>query len=154
VIRDGSRLVARAGLRVHRDDDDRVTLTTGEAELRGRLDLAHIDSVLDGTFVDLSAGIGIEHASYTGAADNNSLLLGGFAWGIYLGERGEATLFYDNRRDSLAGGLPWLHTAGFVGSFGTAVDILVAPHWAVHAGLEVGNAWVTTLAVRYHGGGR
>ena len=152
LIHDGSRLYARAGTRIHRDDDDRVTLATGDAELLGRLDLVHVDRVLEGTFVDLSTGIAVERASYAGTHDYGSVLLGGFAWGVYLGERGEAKLFYDHRRDSIAGGIAAWRAAGFVGSVGANVDVLVSPRWAVRTEVEVGNAWVTTFAIRYHGG--
>lgn len=144
-------LVIRAAGRLRRDDEDRVTVATGELELRGRLDLDWLDPALAGQFGELSTGIGVERAGFAGAHDVGSLLLGTFGWGFYLGERGEAKLYYDHRRDSLAGGITG-RIAGFVGSFGAAVDVLVAPRWAVRAELQIGNAWVSTLAVRYHGG--
>ena len=152
-VQDGSRLIARTALRRHRDDLDRVTLVTGEAEAVARIDLVRLDAVLDGTFLDLGLGIGLEHARYpTGATANSSLLLGGFAWGAYLGEHGEIRLFYDHRRDSLAGGLAAWRAAGFVGSFGAGLDFAIAPSWSVRGELEVGNAYVSTFAIRYRGG--
>ncbi len=137
---------------MHRDDDDRVTLATGELELAGRLDLVHLDRALDGTFAELSTGLGYERASYAGAHDYGSVLLGTFAWGMYLGRRGEAAAFYDHRRDSLAGGLAAGRAAGFVGSFGARLELLVDPRWAVRGQVEAGSAWVTTVALRYQGG--
>jgi hypothetical protein len=148
----GDRLVVRAAGRIHRDDDDRVTLSTVELELAGRLDLVRLEAALAGQFAELSTGIGVERASYAGVHDDNSLLLGTFAWGVYLGRRGEAAIFYDHRRDSLAGGIAAGRAAGFVGSFGGAVDVTVAPRWAVRGQVEYGNAWVSTLALRYEGG--
>jgi hypothetical protein len=84
----------------------------------------------------------------------HSLLLGRFAWGTYLGDRGELALFYDHRRDSMAGGLAAGRAAGFVGSFGAALELLVSGPWAVRAELEIGTAYVSTVALRYHGGPR
>lgn len=153
-IAHGDRLVVRTAGRIHRDDDDRVTIATGELEVQGRLDLVWLDDALAGTFAGVSTGIGVERASYAGVHDTNSLLLGTFSWGVYLGRRGEASVFYDHRRDSLAGGIAAGRAAGFVGSLGGGVDVMVAPRWAVRGQLEFGNAWVSTLAVRYQGGPR
>jgi hypothetical protein len=151
--RDGIRLFARIAMRRHRDDLDRVTLVTGEAEAVSRIDLHHLDSLLDGTFIDLGLGLGVEHARYpNGESGNSSLLLGGFAWGAYLGEQGEVRLFYDHRRDSLAGGLAAWRAAGFVGSFGAGLDFAIARNWSVRGELEVGNAYLSTFAIRYRGG--
>jgi len=150
--RRGSRLGARTGVRRHRDDLDRVTIVTGEAELATRIELAELDPTLAGTFVDLSLGLGIERASYpNGEAGNSSLLLGGFAWGVFLGERGELRLFYDHRRDSLAGGLAAWRAAGFVGSFGAGLELGLTRNWSARGELEIGNAYLTTFAIRYRG---
>ncbi|HEY5936798.1 MAG TPA: hypothetical protein VIU61_19250 [Kofleriaceae bacterium] len=151
--RDGMRLGARTLIRRHRDDLDRVTLVTGEAEAVTRIELSRLDPVLAGQFVDLGLGLGIEHARYpNGESGNSSLLLGGFAWGAFIGNKGEVRLFYDHRRDSLAGGLAAWRAAGFVGSFGAALDFAVARNWSVRGELEVGNAYLSTFAIRYRGG--
>ncbi|MEO8702872.1 MAG: hypothetical protein ABI867_22700 [Kofleriaceae bacterium] len=154
VVLDGSRLFIRTAGRVHRDDVDRVTLATAAIEIAGRLDLIHLDRVLEGTFAELSTGVGVERASYGGGTihDHSSLLLATFAWGVYVGGFGEATILYDHRRDSLAGGGAASHTAGFVGAIGGSLDLRVAPHIAVRGQLEYGNAWVSTFAIRYCGG--
>jgi len=152
-IPDGSSLVVRAATRIHRDDADDVTLLTGEVEVIARVDLRRLERVLADTFVELSTGLGVERATYARAThDTASLLLGRFAWGAYLGTRSELAVFYDHRRDSLAGGFPAWRASGFFGSFGATAELRIAGPWAVLAELEVGNAWVSTLAVRYHGG--
>lgn len=152
-VTDGSRVVVRAAARLDRDDVDRVTLATAETELAGRLDLAQLDPAIRGGFLELSAGGGITRTTYPGGRhDTAALLLAGFAWGAYLGDRGEVTLFYDHRRDGLAGGLAASHAAGFVGSFGASTELRVRGPWAVHGQLQIGNAWVTTLGLRYLGG--
>ncbi len=152
VVDDGSRLLVRAGFRDHEDDGDRVGIKTAELEVIGRLDLHRIDRALGGSFIQLSSGVGVERISYTGDHDNSSLLLGTFGWGLYLGNRGEAQLFYDHRRESMVGGIAAGRAAGFVGSIGMSLDWVFDPKWAVHLELDVGNAWLTTFAIRYRGG--
>lgn len=151
----GSRVVVRVAARLERDDDDRVTLATAEAAISGRLDLAALDPAIRGSFAELSVGAGISRTTYPrDRHDAAAVLLGGFAWGAYLGERGELAVSYDHRRDGLAGGLAASHAAGFVGSFGASADVRVRGPWAVRGQVQVGNAWVSTLGLRYRGGVR
>lgn len=150
---DGSRLIARAAVRYLGDDADAVTIATLEAELVGRLELQHLDPFLAGTFAEITTGYGVDRVSYTtGAHDYDTLLLGRFAWGMYLGARGEVTVFYDHRRDGLVGGFAAWRAAGFVGSFGAGATVRVAGPWAVRAEAQFGNASLTTLALQYRGG--
>lgn len=152
-LADGSRLVVRAAVRSDRDDDDRVGTTTAETELAGRFDLARLDRAVEGSFVELSIGAGIMRTAYPmDRHDLDAILLAGFAWGAYLGDRGEVRLFYDHRRDGLAGGLAASRAAGFLGSFGASSEVRVTGPWAVCAQVQVGNAWVSTLGLRYLGG--
>lgn len=152
-LADSSRVIARAAVRGKRDDDDRVTTAVAEAELIARLELRHLEPSLRGTFAELSTGIGVDRVGYTnGAHDLDSLLLGRFAWGVFLGGRGEATIFYDHRRDGLAGGFAAWRASGFLGSFGANAEVAVGGPWAARAELQVGNAWVGTLALAYRGG--
>lgn len=149
----GVRLTARG----HRDDVDDVTTLSGELEAWGRLDLVRLDPVLRGTFLDAAIGYGVERVGYARDAgkdehDWNGLQTGRLAWGAYLLDRGELQIFYNHRRDDLVGGLPAYRASGFLGSVGTDVVLPVAGPWFVRGALEIGNAWVTTLALRYHGG--
>ena len=151
-VADGSRLYARVAVRRHEDDDDMVAITSAEAEVGARVDLLHIDPILDGTFLEVSVGMGVERVRYADlVSDTESLFLGRFAWGLYLGRHSELTVFYDHRRDSLAGGIAANRAAGFVGSVGTTLDLRIAGPFAAIAELEIGNGWVTTAGVRYHG---
>jgi hypothetical protein len=153
VVADGSRLMVRAAVRARDDDDDRVSAVTGEAELIARLDMQRVDRALAGAFIELSTGAGIERASFSRDQHNNNwLFLGRFAWGMYIGRRGEASVFYDHRRDQLAGGLVAPRSTGFVGNVGLGADLRIIGRWAVRAELEFGNARVATLALRYQGG--
>lgn len=153
VIADGSRLEVRGTWRYRKDEEFGLRTSTGELVVAGRLDLAHLDAALDGTFAELSAGIGEELVSYASSSDrdHDSLLLGGFAWGAYLGGHGELKLFYDNRRDGLVGGGHWLHTQGFIGSLGGSLDWMLDRHWGAHLQVEQGTAWLTTFGLRYRG---
>lgn len=150
---DGSRLYVRAAVRRHVDDDDMIAISTVEAEVGARADLARLDANLAGSFVDVSIGMGVERVRYADTvSDDDTLFLGRFAWGLYLGRKSELSVFYDHRRDSLAGGIAAGRAAGFVGSVGTTVELRVAGPFAVVGELEIGNGWVTTAGVRYHGG--
>jgi len=152
-VPDGTRLVGRVDARLDRDDDDLVTLATAEGELSGRVDLDRLDPAIRGSFLELSVGGGVTRTTYPrDRHDTAAILLARFAWGAYLGDRGELALFYDHRRDGLAGGLAASHAAGFVGSVGATTELRVTGPWAAHGQLQVGSAWVTTLGVRYLGG--
>lgn len=151
-IDDGSYLLVRGVARMRDDKPDHVQVTTGEIELAGRLDLYRVSNVLDGSFAELSVGGGIERAAFETASEKGGLLLGRFAYGVYLARRGEAQVFYDHRRDSFAGGIAAYRAAGFVGSVGAMVDLRIVGRWGMHAELEIGSAWVTSLGLRYQGG--
>lgn len=153
-IDDGSRLYARIGGRVQRDDEDRVTQAVGELEVGGRYDLRRVDPALRASFVEMSTGVGLVRVRYaTTSTDVDAILLHRFGWGVYL-PGGEAQIYYDHRRDGLAGGIAAYRAAGFIGSVGTNVDLRVHGPWAVRGELQVGNAWVSTLALSYRGGVR
>jgi hypothetical protein len=153
-IADGSRLAIRVGGRLQRDDEDMTTQRVGELELEGRLDLFHLDRLLRGTFVESAMGIGALQVTYSNAdSELDSILLTRFAWGMYL-PTGELALYYDHRRDGLAGGIAAWRAAGYIGSIGAALDLGITGPWAVHGEVQFGNAWLTTLALAYRGGTR
>ena len=152
-VSDASRLYVRAAVRRHEDDDDKVAITTVEADVGMRADLKRLDPNLAGSFVEIAIGMGIERVRYADlVSDNDTLFLGRFAWGLYLGQRSELSVFYDHRRDSLAGGIAASRAAGFVGSVGGNVDLRLGGPFAFVGELEIGNGWVTTAGIRYHGG--
>jgi hypothetical protein len=153
-LHDGSRALARATARSYRDEADRFELATVELELAGRLDLRRVHPALAGAFLDLAAGAGAERATYPGgASDLDAVMLLGFAWGAYLGDRGAARVRYQHRRDDLAGGIYAQRASGFLGSVAGDAEVRIAGRWGARAELIVGNAWVTTVALQYRGGG-
>lgn len=155
---DTTRYGVRVNVRGHRDDVDDVTTLTGDLVVWGRYDLVRLDDRLDGTFIDSAIGLGLERASYGRDAgfdehDWNGLTIGRIAWGAYLFDRGEAQIFYSHRRDDMVGGPAAWRLAGFIGSIGgEAIVPLGRSPWMLRGSLELGNAVVSTLAIRYHGG--
>lgn len=141
---------ARGAAQVVHEPDDRLTLATLELELRARVDLAHVDRHLRGTFFELSEGLGLETATYRpGGTDGDAILLSRFTWGVFLPcGRGEVAAWYDHRRDQLAGGLPAGRAAGFFGSVGADAEIVVSGGVTLTAEVELGSSWLTTVGVR------
>ncbi len=145
-------LRVRAGGRLQRDRDDMVTQLVGEVEVEGRLGLARFDRAFHSTFVELSTGLGANRITYASmTSEVESLMLGRFAWGAYV-PGGEITLYYDHRRDGLAGGIDAWRASGFMGSFGATADIGVGGAWSLRGEFQLGNAYLTTLALTYRGG--
>jgi hypothetical protein len=149
----GSHLEVRGGLRYHRYAED-FAIAGVEVEVGGRLALERLAPTLRGSFAELGTGLGLDIVDYrVPGADTDvwDALIGGFAWGLYLGEgRGETRVFYDHRRDGFAAGLATGDRAnGFVGHFGVDLDLRLRGPWGVHAEGVVGSAWVAHLAVRY-----
>jgi len=146
----GTGVDVRAAIDAIRDDDDRVTTVTGELAARGRLHLADLDRALAGSFVELDAGLGLQAVAYrAGDADLAGVLISRFAGGVFLPcARGEVAVFYDHRRDTLAGGLPAGRAAGFFGSVGATAEVAITPTWIATAAVEFGSARLATLGVR------
>jgi hypothetical protein len=152
-VTDATNVFVRTSLRRHVDHEDNVAIATLDADAGIRLDLRRIDRILDGNFLEVSLGMGVERVTYADDVhDYDTLFLGRFAWGLYLGARSELAVFYDHRRDSLAGGIAASRAAGFVGSVGTSLDLRLGGPFAFAGELEIGSAWVTTFGIRYHGG--
>ncbi len=146
------RLHVAAAVRRHRDDPDDVTLQTAELDLRGRLELVHLDRALTRQFIDGNLGVGIERAGYPrDEHDLSSILLAGFAYGVYVGRGSELAVYYDHRRDSMAGGIAASRAAGFVGSIGGRLLARLDSHWAVRGEVQVGNGWLWSMGLRYEG---
>lgn len=133
--------------------DDNFSVSTLEAGVDGRYDLARIGDTLDGSFVTGQLGFAAEQVRYDVPGmprDWSSLFLGRFSYGIYLGDgAGEVEVYYDHRRDQLTGGLLLPSGAnGFVGHLG-ATATGYRGRWGVTGGFDVGTAWVARLGVRF-----
>ena len=137
---------------------DGFAVTTGEASLRGRLDLARVGPTLAGSFAEFGVGGALASNRYDGHPDQaDSLLLGGFAFGAYLGRRadrwGEAKIYYDHRHDGFAAGLKMRGLgSGVPGHFGARALFFFAPSWGAQIEAEAGSAYVTGLSLLYRYG--
>lgn len=153
---DGTRLelVVRAA---EQRFDPMVAVATYELAATGRLDLGRLGASLEGSYASLELGGAVEHTRYrVDGVDGvlSSRMLGRFAWGMYLGDgdgrgrRGEIELFYDHRRDQLAGGVVIPRSLnGFIGHVGIDAVGYQGP-WGITAGVDVGSAWVLRLGLR------
>lgn len=147
--RDGTYLDLEGAVTDHAHREDGFGTTVVEASVRGRLDLARVDDALDGAFADGQVGAGflVDRYRATSGSDVGSLLVGGFAFGVYLGRpspdsiHGEAKLFYEHRRDGFVGGLqPNGIPAGFLGSVGAQTRLWFGPTWGIGATAQAGSA--------------
>lgn len=152
---DGTRVDVDAALMMHRHGTEGFTVLTGEVIMAGRYDMARLGPSLRGAFAELHLGLGLEVSVYEGdAVDVADLLLGGFGFGMYLGApaaaHGEVRVFYEHRRDDLAGGLAMSGGGnGFLGSFGVDGFVAWGPRWGVGFRAEVGSAYVGSAGLRY-----
>jgi hypothetical protein len=159
--RDGSFVDLEGALTDHGYPRDGFATTIAELALRGRLDLVRYDGALAGAFVEglLGAGLMVDRYRAVSSTDTNSILLGRFAFGTSLGRpsadavHGEATVFYDHRRDGFVGGLqPTGIGAGYLGSVGTAARVWLGRSWGVGANAQAGSALVGGLSLHFRAG--
>lgn len=165
---DGSFLDAElvGGHRAYRMDGFSTTLVEWRAS--GRLDLHHLGGTLRGSFAELQVGAALATHRYSvGASERDVLLLTRIGWGMYLGphagERGplglsragEATVFYDHRRDTIAGGmlLPGIG-AGYLGFAGVSARYWLDRTFGLAADGLVGSAWIGGVSLLVRDGGR
>jgi hypothetical protein len=107
----GSFIDVDVAFTVHRFGFEGFRVTTGEAALEGRWDLASYDTHLTGTFVDYGVGAATRlHHWDSGDEVASSLLLVHVGFGVYVGDQsprgGYVRAYYDHRHDDLAGGMP------------------------------------------------
>lgn len=148
--RDASHLDLVLGAGEQRFDDEGFRIASTEISARGRYDLARFAATLAGSFATLEAGLVHEHIRYRSAAgsiDRQTLLDARLGFGIYLGADAEIELYYDHRRDALAGALLLeVGTNGLLGHVGARVEAYRG-RWGVGGSVEAGSAWVTRLSL-------
>jgi hypothetical protein len=156
---DGSYFDLDAGLLHHRYGSERFSMTGAEIMLKGRLDMAVLGRTLRGSFTELGGGFGLQSYRYLGTTEEaNTLLLGWFAWGFYLGAGNEIMTYYDHRHDDFAGGLK-LGGAGAVGSgvpghVGARGTYFFADDWGVMADAQIGSAFVGGVSLLFRHGAK
>jgi hypothetical protein len=156
---DGSFLDVEVAATDHDYAPEGFAITTGEASVRGRLDLARVGPTLAGSFAEFGVGGALAANRYDRHSDEaDGLLLGGFAFGVYLGRGsaaggGEAKLYYDHRHDGYAAGLKMRGLgSGVPGHLGARAVYFFAPAWGAAVEAEAGSAYVTGLSVLYRYG--
>lgn len=160
---DATRLEVVSAATHHRYPDDGFAVSTAELSIAGRLDMARVGDSLAGSFADLSLGIGAEVTNYyapAAGADLGEMLLARFGYGVAIGfpggVHGEASIYYDHRRDTFTGGIsPGTGPgSGFVGLFGAETLLHIGSRWGVRARMEQGAARVFNLGIVTRFGGR
>jgi hypothetical protein len=148
--RDASHLDLVIGGGEQRFEDEGFRITSTEVGARGRYDLARFAGTLAGSFVTLEAGLAHDWIRYRSAADtidSQTLLDARLGFGVYVGGDAEVELYYDHRRDTLAGALLLEDTTnGILGHAGLRAEAYRG-RWGVGASVEAGSAWVTRLSL-------
>ena len=150
---DGDFFELASAVSYHRYGDDAFDVGGVEFAARGRLDMVRIGPSLAGSFAEAELGVGWERVDYSldgASTDYNSQLLARFGYGLALGRRGEATIYYDHRRDGYAQGLSPSENngSGFLGSFGVDGFYYITSNVGLSAGYAMGAAHVARLAMR------
>jgi hypothetical protein len=162
---DGSYLEPQIGISRHAFGNDGFVSSVLSFELEGRLDAERLLPDVRGAFFQGAAGWARQWVSYPlpGAdpVDSLSMLLVHVGFGLYFGRRGaaltpaggpsatgaEVELYYDHRRDGLAGGIQTADaTSGFAGHCGLTAQWFFTPVWGVRALAEVGSSRVLGLS--------
>lgn len=168
---DGSYLEPRVGVVSRRFDREGFVTRGIEAALEGRLDAERWLPDVHGAFFSAAVGVArqwteidVPGANVTEPSDQ-LLVRSGF--GVYMGARsldaspapagmlpgGEVEVYYDHRRDGLAGGIMTLGpSSGFAGHVGLRAEYHLGAIWGVDALIERGSAWVVGSAVSFRVG--
>ncbi len=156
---DGSYLDLELALTNHSFGTEGFSVTTGELNLLGRLDLARVGPTLRGSFAELGLGFAYAAHRYPGiGVEANDLLTPRVAFGMYLGHsgypRGEAMVYYDHRHDGFAGGwkTPGLGS-GIGGHVGLQTRLYMSPRWGALLDAQGGSAYVGRLSLLFRYGG-
>lgn len=157
----GNFAEAEVAFTEHRFGFEDFRLTTFEASVKARWDLGTYDSYLAGSFVDLSLGLAnqlYDFGPVPGGVSSSRLLLGGFGFGLYLGDQnptgGYVRVYYDHRHDGFAAGtLAGGVGSGAIGHFGVDGVYYFARHWGVRAEAQRGSAMVLGASGLFRFGG-
>jgi hypothetical protein len=146
---DGSYLDLAFGATRHQFYADGFATNTFEVELASRVDSQHVVPGLYGSFAEFALGYAWRETRFTEfpVQSRDTLLLGGFGFGLYLGEAdgagGEVKLSYDHRHDGFAAGLksPGLGS-GVPGHLAFDARYYLGKNLGLTTMAKVGSAWV------------
>ncbi|MBC7794025.1 MAG: hypothetical protein H7Z43_09975 [Clostridia bacterium] len=147
----GSFVDLQAAITSNALGDIGVNVLSLEFAVPARLDLMHVGQLLRGGFVELSVGGLLSAVSYNrvDATETDSAMLVRGALGAYLGDGdGEVSIYYDHRRDTLAGGVILGGVAaGFAGYCGIGGTYYFSRNVGATATVELGSAVLAGLGV-------
>lgn len=140
---------------LHEFNEQGFTTLTHDLLLEHRLDSSRVIPTLKGAFAEFSVGYALRRTDFTDFAvrSYDSLLLGSFGFGMYLGSAraagGEALLYYNHRHDDFAAGFKASGLgSGVAGHVGFRGHYYFDERWGVATMTEVGSAWVLGLGLR------
>ncbi len=160
LAKDGSYLDAEFALTNHAYTSNGFSVTTGELNVGGRLDLWRVGETLRGSFAELGFGFAYAVHRYAGlATEVNDLLTPRFAFGMYLGHtgypRGELTAYYEHRHDGFVGGMKTTGLgSGNAGHFGVAGRVFASRNWGVGFDASAGSSYMGQIDLLFRYGGR
>jgi hypothetical protein len=155
--RDGSFFDVEGAVTHHRFDPEGFSTLTGELAANGRLDFSRLDPDLSGMFGELGGGFALSAMDYEApglelGSDLEQLLLGRFAFGVYLGDAqrggGEISAYYDHRHDDFAAGLKLTGLgSGVVGHMGLLGRWFFDESIGIAADVQIGSAFIAGLSL-------
>lgn len=168
--RDGTYLEPQIGFSSERLDRYGFVTRTLEVQVDGRLDADRWLPDVRGAFFQGAVGLARQWIEFdvpgANAMDTSELLILHSGFGVYLGARsapglehgaalpgGELELYYDHRRDGLAGGIQTLGpSSGFAGHVGLRGEYYANEAWGLRLLIERGSAWVLGSSVLFRTG--
>lgn len=155
-VTDGSFLDLGFGATRHQFERDGFATNTFEVELDSRIDSQRLVPNLHGAFAEFGLGYAWRETHFMRfpVTSRDTLLLGGFGFGLYLGEArgqgGEVKLSYDHRHDDFAAGFlsPGLGS-GIEGHIALDGRYYFSEHIGVTTTAQVGSAWVLGLGLAF-----
>jgi hypothetical protein len=144
-------LEAELGALHHRYAPEQFSMSFGEAAISGRLGLGHVAPTLHGAFVEGAFGLAFGgHRYFDVETESDSMLLMRMGFGVFIGDGGSWTLYYDHRHDGYAAGLKMFGLgSGVLGHFGTLLQYYFSPQWGLAARAETGSAHVLGVSVLF-----
>ena len=164
--RDGSYLEPHIGLASERFDHYGFLTSSLELAVDGRLDAERLLPDVRGAFFQGTVGWSPQWTEFdvpgVNVTDASSLLLVHSGFGVYVGPgadpasgaaRGELELYYDHRRDGLAGGMKTLGpSSGFAGHVGLRGEYFATESWGMRGRVELGSTWVLGSSIVFRAG--
>ena len=154
---DGTAWDLELALTRHDYGEEGFRIGTAELFVRSRTDLSRLASPLGGSFLEMGLGAAVQRLDYEipgqdVPADHETMLLGRFGFGMYMGgpraPDGTLLLYYDHRHDGYAAGLlSTLPTSGVLGHFGLDGHMFLTQRWGIAGQAQIGSALVTGLSL-------